>query len=142
MRDSAAARHLFTGHGCRVAPAYARPSTPRSRRSATGNAAVAIHPRVFRPRVLDAASHRWRFVPRNRCGRESAARRAGTAAYERRSRSRPQRPQARPGSRARCDTGGGFSEHAQMADSQSDYHRTWRASIAASNGRGPLRSMR
>ena len=69
----------MTGHGCRMAPACARPSAPRSR-----NATAAIPPRVFRPRVSDAAHHRWRFEPCDRCRAESAPRRAGSAAHERR----------------------------------------------------------
>ena len=44
------AARSMTGHGCRMAPACARPSTPRSR-----NATAAIPPRVFRPRVSDAS---------------------------------------------------------------------------------------
>ena len=47
------------------------PSTPRSRKS-TG----AIHPRVFRPRVLVVSSYHVSFEPRAGCGCESADRRA------------------------------------------------------------------
>src|SRR6187401_478170 len=60
---------------------------PRSR-----NVTGAI-PRVdFRQRVSDATDHAWRLEPRNRCRHELSDSQRGAEGYERRSRSRPQRP--------------------------------------------------
>ena len=89
-----------TGDGCRVAPAYARPSTPGARVSDAERGRRDSSARLPSPR-FGGSSHHRRFVPCDGCRHESAARRAGTAAHERRSRSRPQRPQAPAGSRVR-----------------------------------------